>query len=293
MATGFGVDPLILDGVATKGMESADVRKVFGGLYTPGIISGAKVTTSPSGLTYSVSNGVVAIPTAANEVVLAPAPARVITTTAPTNGSRTDIVYIKQEFSGTDSDVDVEYGITNGAIPPNSLELSRFIIPQNAANTNLATRTGAIDYSIPYGGSLGLLYAGQSTYNAVVDYPAGQDVYYLAGTFDLPTDRRLRFTVSISVSTEDGQDGTPSTWVEPVLAPQLDGVDVVMWSFRATGSWQTYTFSYDTLTAVPAGTHTVRLRRNYTVKAGRRMWIHYGGGHPGTTLSVTDLGVAQ
>lgn len=293
MATGFGVDPLILNGVPTKGMTAQDVRQVFGGLYSPGVISGAVVTTSNAGLTYSISAGVAAIPVSSTEVVLAPIPARTINTTAPTTGSRTDIIYVRQEFASGNSDVDVEIEIATTTIPPNSLEIARYTVPQNAPNTNSAVRTGAVDYSIPYGGSMGLLYSNQSTFNGVPTEPAGTDVYYLAGSFDLPTDRRLRFTVSISISTEDGQDGTYGNWVEPIIAPQLDGVDLVNWRFRANGTWQTYFFSYDTLTPVSAGPHTVRLRRNIFSQAGRKVSIHYGGGQTGTTFAVTDLGVAK
>jgi hypothetical protein len=292
MTTGFGVDPVITNNIPTKGMTSSDVRKVFGGLYSPGVISGAVVTTSGSSMTYNISAGVVAIPSGTGEVVLAPVAGQSKAVSNPGSSPRTDIIYVRQQFFGNDGDVEVIVGV-NTSVPVGGLEIARYTVPANATNTNSALRTGSIDYSIPYGGSLGLLHSSASTFNGVPVETAGTDVYYLAGSFDLPTDRRLRFSVSISCSTQDGQDGTQGTWVEPMLAPQLDNVDLVNWTFRATGSWQTYFFSYDTILPVPAGPHTVRLRRNWYAATGRKPWIHYGGGQTGTTFAVTDLGVAK
>jgi hypothetical protein len=289
MATGFGVDPVIVGGVPTSGMTSGDMQSIWGGLYSPGLVSGGAVTTSPSGLTYTVAAGVAAIPISTGKVVMAPVPAGVVTVSSP-GTTRTDIVYAQQHFVDPDGDVQVTLG-AGTSLPARAVKLDSYTLGAGAGNTNAGIRTGSIDYAIPYGGSLGTLFEGVSTYNGVIA-EVNTSIYYLNGSFTLPTDRRLRFQFSSSISTADGDDGVRGTWVEPQFFPQLDNVDLVTWSFRATGSWTTRTFTYDTVSTVAAGQHTVRMRRLIS-SAGRQAQLHYGGGQLGSTFMVEDLGVAR
>jgi hypothetical protein len=290
MATGFGVDPVITGGVPTSGMTSEDLQRIWGGLYSPGLVNGGAVTTSPSGLIYTVSAGVAAVPISSGKVVMAPIPAGVVTVSSP-GTSRTDIIYAQQHFADIEGDVQMTLG-AGTTLPPRAIQLDSYTLGAGAVNTSVGIRTGSINYSIPYGGSLGPLWSGVSTYNGVIA-EINTSIYYLSGSINLPTDRRLRFQFTASVSTADGDDGVRGTWVEPQYAPQLDNVDLVTWSFRATGSWTTQTFTYDTVNTVPAGPHTVRMRRLIYSAAGRQAQLHYGGGQLGSTFTVEDLGVAR
>jgi hypothetical protein len=291
MATGFGVDPVTdTNGVPTSGMTSDDMQSIWGGLYSPGLVSGGAVTLSPSGLTYTVSAGVAAVPISSGKVVLAPIPAGIVTVSSP-GTSRTDLIYAQQHFPSLDGDAQMTLG-AGTTLPPRAVLLDSYTLGANALNTASGIRTGDINYSIPYGGSLGVLAENISTYNGTIA-EINTSIYYLNGSFTLPTDRRLRFQFTVSCSSADGDDGVRGTWVEPQFAPQLDNVDLVVWSFRAIGSWTTQTFTYDTINTVPAGQHTVRMRRQIYSPTGRQAALHYGGGQVGATFTVEDLGVAR
>lgn len=253
MTTGLGVDPTKNgSGVITSGMSALDMRKVNGALYTPGIISGCLVTTSASALTYTVDAGVVAIATATSpyNIVLAPVPATVKTVTAPPSGVRTDIVYATQHFPADgDSEVIVDVGTI---LPANSVELMRFTIGVGVGNTNAATRIGTTNYSIPYGGTLPILHYFEDSYNGVLPNAISRRGY---GTFSVPTDRRLRFSLSATLYAQNAVRFDNNNYCEYYFLPNIDGGDMQIWTTPGLHqAWATYT--WEAFVNVAAGVHT-------------------------------------
>src|SRR4029453_13484136 len=166
MASGFGVDASA-DG--TSGTSSSDIRKIFGGLYSPGIISGCTITTSASTMQFTIAAGVVAIRPATGETILAPLAQQTITTSsAPATGTRTDILYVQQRYPSIEGDANLVFGVST-VLPARAVAIKKFIISAGQTNTNAAVATGGVDYSIPYGASLGQLWKYQDTTNAA--YP--------------------------------------------------------------------------------------------------------------------------
>jgi hypothetical protein len=293
MATGIGVDPTKSGATITSGRSALDDRKIWGGLYTPGIINGGSVTTSASLLQYTVSEGVAAIKTATGQIVMAPIPATTVTApAAPTSGSpRVDIVYVKQRFPA-DGDSNVVVGVAAGtALPTNALELMRFSLPLNASNTNSATRTGFQIFSIPYGANLGVIYEYKWTTSGVLPNLMGQ---YGHGTFYLPTDRRLRFSISALLYANGATGFSDSTYCEYFFIPLLDGADVAIWQSPGLHqSWATYNWSYDL--NVSAGTHTTQFVMSQLRGPGSAATFYgsdeFGFSRKGIIYRIEDVGV--
>lgn len=288
MGAGWGVDATVANGVATSGTTAQDVRQVWGALYTPGVINGASVSTTSSGWFYNVAAGVVAIRTAVGEVVLAPVPnVSVPTVAAPASGSRTDIIYARQKFPTTDnsSDVVVERGTT---LPARSVELGRFIVSAGSSSTISAVRTGAVDYSIPYGASLGILHYWQDKQSKALPttyLPATRDGY---GTFYLPTDRQVSLKYTNIVSANNAGRFDDAAYCEYGFFPNVDGTDVVMWATPGLHqAWQS--IHYEQIVNLSAGKHTVNIGVGRIVGPGvGRQW--YGDYRPGAQFTVRDEG---
>lgn len=294
MATGIGVDPTKSGSTITSGRSALDDRKIWGGLYSPGIISGGAVSTSGSLLQYTVSEGVAAIKTATGQIVMAPIPATTVTTpAAPTSGSpRTDIVYVKQRFPA-DGDSNVVVGVAAGtALPTNALELMRFSVPLNAANTNSATRTGFQTFSIPYGANLGTLY--EYTYTTSGALPTSF-TRLGHGSFYVPTDRRLRFSISAMIYAQGAVGFSNANYCEYYFIPNFDSNDFVIWTTPGLHqAWATYSWSEDI--NVSAGVHTTNFIAARAVGPGTPM-THYGldvngYGRRGIQFRIEDVGVA-
>lgn len=288
MPSGWGVDPTIADGVVTSGTSSEDVRKVWGALYTPGIISGCRVTTN-SNMTYTISAGVVAIQTATGQVVMAPVNAVTIpTAAAPASGNRTDIIWVRQRFPGTgsDSNIVVEVGTTK---PAQAQEIRRFTISAGNTSTNSATPTGGIAYSIPYGANLGVLHRFQSAHNGAIANDLRREG---AGTIYLPTDRLLRFRYQGVYSAQNAVGFDNSKYCELAVFPSIDNNNFEIWTSPGLHQgWQTLYF--ETVRATTAGTHTVSyLRRRQAGPGTILQWYGWHGGDfwPGGIFTVEDAG---
>lgn len=256
MATGFGVDATVDgSGNVLSGMSAVDVRQVMGALYSPGIIQGLEVTTSPSALTYTVAAGTIAIATASyplrNDVVVAPVPQTTISTTAPLSGSRTDIVYVRQYFPGDgDSYVRVQVG---EVVPANAQEIMRFTVSAGQSNTNQATRIGEIQYSIAYGATLPILHYYNDPWSGVLPNALTRRGH---GTFYLPTDRRLRFSITATLYAQNAVRFDNNNYCEYYFLPNIDGGDMMI--FTSPGLHQAWgTYSWEAFFNVEAGTHTV------------------------------------
>lgn len=289
MAAGWGVEATVSNGNVVSGTTDTDVRKIWGGLYSPGIISGAKVTTSASAMSYTISAGVVAIQIATGEVVLAPVPQTTISTSAaPASGNRVDIIWVRQRFPSPDntSEVIVECGTT---LPSKALPLRRFSIPAGITNTNSAVATGNIDYSIPYGASLGILHKYKYTGSITVPNAITRAGH---GTIYLPTDRNVRFKY-IGIHSAEGAVGFDnSKYTQLGCLPNVDGGDFVLWSSPGLHqAWQTVYFE-STIT-LSAGSHTVNLGRFREVGPGNvKQWhgTYNNFGREGATFTVEDAG---
>ncbi len=303
MSVGWGADPTVVGSTVTSGTSSEDVRKVWGALYTPGIVDGCIITRSGSAMTFSVSSGVVAIKTGTNEVVMAPVEATTVTTTAaPGTGSRVDLIYAEQMLpvSG-DSTVKpkVVSFATNAAVvvPANSVELDRYLISAGQTNTNSAVRVGGIIYSIPYGASLGKLHDWQNTYNGLISLPLLREGH---GQFTLPTDRRVRFSISVCLSAEGASGFDNSKYCEWYFLPYIQGPtvngDMVIWTTDGLHqAWGTYNFEH--YADLPAGDYVTSIGAGRMVGPGRALQ-HYGldgqgFGRPGLYFLVQDIGPVE
>lgn len=290
MATaGWGVDPTIVNGVATSGTTSSDVRKVWGSLFTPGVISGAVVSTSSSALEYSVSAGVVAISVSTGEVVLAPVEAQALPTTAVTSGTRRDIVYARQNVPGTDKDSLVTVGVA-ATLPARAVALATYTVSAGNTKASQFVRSASTDYSIPYGSSGAALHSWRDTSNAIIAGPTSDG----HGTFSLPTDRRVCISVDATLSSSVGTKGyIDAAWTEARYAPYVDGARMCQWfTPPLTAAWSTYHFeNYFNLSA---GQHTVYLGFDRQAGPAHPM-RHYSGenAHPGTLFMIRDAGVIQ
>lgn len=276
MTSGWGVDATLNgSGVVTSGTTAADVRKVWGGLYSPGIVTGCTVSTSASAMQYTVTSGLVAIKTSTGEIIMAPVQGKTITAPAATN--RTEIIWARQKFPAEgSSDVEIESGTV---LPPNSVALKRYVVTAGQTNTNAAVQSGGIDYSIPYGSSLGILHQHRNTDNTwfTASAPFGTKAIYL------PTDRLVRVSLLTCVSAASAE------YCEAGFDFKLDGVKKWKWNTTVlSNAWATYFWS-DTL-VIPAGQHTVSYDR-YRAAGTGNPWHHYvAGDASGSLFTVEDIG---
>lgn len=256
MTSGWGVDATLDgNGDPISGTSDLDVRRVWGALYTPGIISGAAVSTSGSAMAYTVTSGVVAITTATGEVVMSPVDGVTVPTdAAPATGTRTDIIWVRQRFPSIDNDSTtvVEVGTV---LPARAVALKRYVVSAGQSNTNAAVVTGAIDYSIPYGASLGQLHYWQNKYQGAISQNLIREGQ---GTFSLPTDRMIRFSYSACLSAANATGFDNTKYCEWGFLPNLDGTDLVLWTTPGLHqAWQTVMFERTVM--VSAGVHTVNI----------------------------------
>lgn len=286
MATGFGIDPTLnSSGIPTSGTTSKDIRNITAGIYTPGVISGAKVSTSASAMTYSVSAGVIAVPITSTEVVLAPVPATTIPTAiAPTSGTRTDVIYADQGIPSIDghSNIQIKVGTS---LPARSVELGRRSVGANIKNTNAAIKTGNIDYSVPYGASMGIIFEFRDTRNGIINH--ARSVVHTR-TINLPTDRTVRLSMTSAMNSRNASAWEVAKYCTVAYEVKIDGATVS--KFNTGGlerAIQTFTFQ-DTY-VLRAGTHTVRFDMFRGSGAGYPV-AHYGGGLPGTVYTLEDIG---
>lgn len=290
MTAGFGVDPTKNgSGVITSGTSAQDIRKVWAGLYTKGVISGGVVSLSSASMTYTVTAGVAAIPVGTGETVLAPIPATTINAASvPVSGSRVDVIFAKQKLPTVDgsSDIVVDYGPT---LPPNAVLLNQFTQPAGATTTSAGSKSAPIDYSIPYGAGLGILHRAQWTTSG--DLPNTSTLWGSAQVY-LPTDRWVRYSLHGTLNASGAVGFDNSKYVEYAFIPRLDSNPVVGWNSPGlTQGWSIYQFA--TIDAMTAGLHTVDIKMFRGGGSGTAQ-THYGTYgefiHKGIEFIVEDLG---
>lgn len=274
------------------GTTTADMQRIIASMYrNAGIVDGTDVTGTAT-MSYDIQAGAVVLDTGEDLAVLVPVPATNIPTDpAPATGSRTDTIYVKQNFlSGGDPDNLSFVGVTSGAAPTNSIVLDRRTVPAGATATTATTSIHNRKFALPIGGSLGTQFFETTTSGRHFT----ETVTRGAGEIFCPTDRDVdfRFLTTIVGVNEDGSvsDGANVGSVHYKLF--IDGVHVRTFE-RAYDKWsETKQFSY--LARLSEGEHTF----HYTVgKASGSLWwqVQYGGPNkwPGDVLHVLDIGVSN
>lgn len=282
------------------GTDPATMRRILGAHWANvGVIDGCTVTTSSSGLTYTVAAGrAVSTRGTTYGKVEFEVPASTVTTTAgPQSGSRIDVVWAKpNDPSQGDANADVVVGVTNGTaststpskptIPTGALELRTYLVPQGATKTSQATVQGSVNYAIPYGGSLGILDEVKDTATAF-----GGDITVGSISFYLPTDRLVRFEMVTSATAVQKNTGTPLTYGSMYQRLYIDGVMVREIERALSGAANTdvYTESF----VLTAGNHTASMRLLDGISGWKRYYGPGVTGRPGQRLRAVDEGVAQ
>lgn len=286
MSSGFGIDPTKdgTTGVITSGTTSLDIRNITAGIYSPGVINGAIVSTSASNLTYNVSAGVVCFPLGTNESVLGPVPAvSGLATTAPASGSRTDIIYAQQRTPAIDgvSDVNVAVGTS---LPPRSVMLGSYTVSAGQTKTSSAVKTGDINYSIPYGAGLGLIWQYRDTTNGTY---TGRTTFHTHTNY-LPTQRLIRITVATCHSAGSAVGFDNAHYCEAGFDVVVDGT--LKTTHQTPGLMQAWgNYQWSDYYVLGQGTHIFSYDR-YRITGPGSPYQHYGGGRIGTLISVEDVG---
>ncbi|MFW0181267.1 hypothetical protein [Rothia sp. P5766] len=290
MATSFGIGP---DGQG-NGTTPEDIQIITAAEYAnPGILAGCEVD-STTGMSYHIKAGAVVIALASDRYVKAPvSPQTIPTEPAPAIGSRTDVVYVKQNLGGSDGNNAVIVGVSS-SVPANAVEIARYTVNAGTTGTNQAERTGDTKYARPRGASLGTLYGFVDTDTSV----KAEGVFKRgAGSFYLPTDRNIEISLQSCVSTELAADinGDQRPGGSVMYKIYVDGVLKRSFERGFSNIWDVRHFEFGM--DLNAGRHTV----HYTVE---RRWVQAGStgrwrvqhGHadkfPGDIFHVGDRGVA-
>ncbi|KAB1659017.1 hypothetical protein [Pseudoclavibacter sp. CFCC 11306] len=299
MSIGFPV----ADG-SGNGTSASDMRKIVSSHWAShGVIGGAGVSTSSSGLTYNVAAGTaVASRGTSYGVVEFLVPAGSVTTDAgPSSGSRIDVVWAKpNDPSQGDANADVVLGVTKGAaastpskptIPTGAVELRTFLVPQGASKTSQATVSGSVNYAIPYGASLGVLHSAVNAYDGKADESTTTWHTEGNGSFYLPVDSRVRLEMWMCLSSRQGGSSVDDPNKGSInFNFNVDGQAVFQTEIGYSTVWETKYMSVEL--ELPAGPHSV----SYATKMawGWTAWYHYGAGAAiGRRFVVTHLGVAK
>lgn len=267
MTTGFGIDPIknATTGAVTSSTTSEDIRQITGTLYSPGLLSGGVVTRSASALTYSVSNGVAAFPIVVDNsnppkpenrrTVLGPIPQTNLTTTAPTSGTRIDLIYAQQLTPSPDSanNVVVKVGTS---LPARSVLLDSYIVSTGNTNSNVFARTGNITYSLPYGSTGSLFFYKKEPTNGTF---TGRSIT-LSGSFYLPTDRMVHVWLNAALSSQNAVGFDNSRYCEAGFDIFID--NVLIWTWTSVGLHQAHAeHHWSDIDGMNAGLHTIRLEK--------------------------------
>lgn len=285
MATGFGVGP----DANGNGTTPDDIQRITSAEYIwPGIINRCKVTGT-TGMSYYIEGGAAVIQVGAVAKVKVPVFEQTVPTQpAPTTGSRTDIVYVKQNFAATDGNNNVIVAVGQ-TLPANSLELARFTVNAGITSTKQAVAIGNPIYTRPVGASFGVLFRavdqGNGVNGVLTKHTRG------VGSFNLWTDSDVEIQISSCVSGPFANDNTGSV----IYKVYVDDKIVAAFERAFNRYWETKQFS--TMVTLPVGRHTVK----YTVEGQAAepgqtgQWqIRYGGEDkfPGDVITVIHRGVA-
>lgn len=233
------------------------------------------------------------IPVSAGKVIPAAISTQTVTVAnGPATGTRDDYVYVQQRFPSIEGDSEVVVNV-GPTIPARAVGIGHFIVSAGITSTASATSIGPWNYSIPYGGGLGILHQWTDTFSGIHDQ---SNLRLGIGTINLPTDRLLRFSATALLYSSGAVGFDNSKYCEWYINPEVDNVALTSW--RTPGLHQAWaTWLWESYFAVSAGTHTVSYSRGRAIGPGSvaTIWGHPGVGWnwPGTVFTVSDAGVLQ
>lgn len=292
MPTGFGM----AQDAQGNGTTPEDLQRIFGAMfYNDGLMHGGKVTGTTS-MHYNVSAGAGNIKTGNGMLILVPIQAtRVPAPAAPSTGTATHTIYVKQNFPASDGDNNVVVACTAGAAPENSLILDKFTIKAGATNTRGAASVHDVRFSRPVGSSLGRL--SHATLAPRVAYSARQPKTWGQQKFYVPHDANIdvRLTTTLMRSNANGvRTGTThNNFLKHLI--YIDGVLRNGISHAITGEKPAMRF-FTTPEWVSEGSHTLHVVTSDQSDELEGLY-HYAGlqdyanGWHGTHVSVDHMGM--
>lgn len=293
MATGFGVNPSLVNGVLT-GTTSQDIRKIVEGMYYhQGILRGCKVKTT-AGLNYQVELGAVVCEFSQGESVLVPVYATTVATTAPGASDRQDYIVVRQNMPNAQgegsSSVVVEVVHTKPATYSNTVVLAQYTAKAGKTRTDEFVEASGFyrTYAIPTGTAGKYLFQGVDKNNTAIK--PKKDLPWMQGNFTLETDRMIEIGVGATVDCAVS-DGIPDALYAIVW---IDNIRIVTFSSgKIDDSWSTSNYWVHNM-SLEAGTHTIKIHFEETGNTGK-LWTRYSanGGFGGCYVTVKDLGVLE
>lgn len=293
MATGWGVDGVKnSEGIVTSGTSALDIRNINSGMYNQGVLYGCTVSTSTSGMTYTIERGVVSNALVWGEHVMMPINNTTITVPKNTGtSSRMDYVYVKQNIPSKDGNNNIVFGVSHSPIDTydQRFVLRKFLVPAGATTTGKAVQQGSIDFSTPYGQAGRLLVNKVDTYNGLLK---NRQINQLGGDFSLSTDRIIRTDITVSHDMEPGQTGFDSLqadiYVDNVRRASFTTGRILTETYTST-CWTWYTELYK-------GDHNITVKMSSYRKRVQNLpstiYLRYhANGMPGQRVVVTDAGV--
>lgn len=283
MATGFGIP----NDAAGNGTTPEDIQIITAAEYPEaGIISGCEVAGT-STMAWKISSGAVVVNLAEGRAVRVPVQAQTVNTQpAPATGSREEYIYVKQNTTAVDGNINATVGI-GASVPANAVMLSKRNITASTRSTSAAPEVGNPVYARPVGGSYGVLH-----HNYYTESEARTDGVFTrgAGQFYVPTDRNINILLSSTVATIGaGPNGERGSIVYKVYIDDK-------FQFRRERTIDNIANTEDTqrILTVKAGLHRI----HYTVqrKMSSNKWQVFGGGEwgfAGDQIAVIDVGVAK
>lgn len=290
MATGFGVG----NDAQGNGTTPDDIQTITAAEYAnPGIIAGCEVTGTSS-MSYNVKEGAVLIQLSVGRMIRVPVQAQTIpTNAAPATGSRTDIIYVKQNFPATDGNNAVVVGVGT-TLPANSIEIARYTVNAGITTTTQAVRIGNTRYARPIGSTLGALGGTVDTDGTV---HAGELLTRGSVSFYLPTDRSVEFSLQscISADTAAGNNKPRVPGGSVMYKIYVDGVLQRSFERGYSTVWDVQHFEFGMPLNVGAHTAHYTVERRWVEQGSTGKWrVRHGGAEkfPGDIFSITDRGVA-
>lgn len=296
MATGLGINYMPDPNKSGNfiGRSPLDERKVNAALRTQGVLSGCGITLSAGAMTYSVGEGVVQMSRgAADGAVIAYVPARTLTVAATTGQARIDIIYAAQnDYEQGDPDNLATFNVKEGtpagtpsapSLSAGQQEVARFLVPANTSKSNGATAVGSTTYSIPYGGSLGILAMAQDTNKGSYGTVAKD---WLVVDFYIPTDRMIELSIDTCMRLGEGNAAQLG------YKPKLDGVPLAHFDgpLLTANAFESSHFSL--FVVAQAGRRVVALNYGRENGDGVPYGVYAPNGRQGTTLRIIDRGVS-
>lgn len=287
MAVGFGIGP----DQNGNGTSPENIQVITAAEYAnPGILAGCEVTTGTD-MRRKIAAGAVIIALDKNHYVKCSvdeqytAPA-----VAPATGSRTDIVYVKQNLPGVDGNNAVIVGV-GSSVPANAVEIARDSVPAGATSSNQFTRTGNTVYARPIGGMLGLL--GDAVDMDTTEHTSELLTRGSVSVF-VPTDRYCELSLASCISTSDTNGNVFDETGSVVYKFYQDNVLIASWERPYTRFWDIK--QYVRGVQMQAGRHTFHytVQRRFVPSGSSGKWkVRYGYTEkfPGDYFAITDRGV--